>query len=64
MTAVLRLLAKAAIRPAGIVVAMTQTERWRAALADIDPSFPARVRGALSTPLLARGDGGWRPAGG
>ena len=47
LAAVLRLLDKAGVRPAGIAVAMEQGQRWRGALPD-----PDRVRGVLRTPLL------------
>lgn len=59
--AVLRLLAKAGIRPAVFVVAMLQGERWRPALREIAPELP--VLGALSSPRLGLcADGRWRPA--
>ncbi len=61
MGAVLRLLAKAELRPVGIVAAMLQTDRWREALAplldaDVD------VRAVLATPFLVRTpEGGFLP---
>jgi len=47
LAAVLRLLDKAGVRPAGIAVAMEQGQRWRGVVPD-----PDRVRGVLRTPLL------------
>jgi adenine/guanine phosphoribosyltransferase-like PRPP-binding protein len=61
MASALALLARAGVAPAGIAVAMTQSERWRARLADT--GWAGGVAAAIATPLLARGrDGGWRPA--
>jgi adenine/guanine phosphoribosyltransferase-like PRPP-binding protein len=59
--AVLRMLAKAGLRPDAIVVAMLQGETWRGALSSSAfGSIP--VRSAIDTPLLARGpDGMWHP---
>jgi adenine/guanine phosphoribosyltransferase-like PRPP-binding protein len=57
--AALRLLAKAGVKPVAVVVAMRQTERWRALpeLADGPP-----VLGVIDTPALEKGgDGHWRP---
>ncbi|MAL84646.1 MAG: phosphoribosyltransferase [Idiomarina sp.] len=48
LAAVLRLLAKAKIKPVGISVAMEQSERWRECLSS------DLVGGALKTPLLRR----------
>lgn len=63
MTAALRLLDRAGVRPVGIAVAMVQTRRWEGALAALDPALPDRVAGAFATPLLRRtGAGFWRPA--
>lgn len=47
MAAVLRLLTKAGVVPAGIAVAMEQGEAWR----DVLPE-PERVRGAIRSPIL------------
>ncbi|MBX3531405.1 MAG: phosphoribosyltransferase [Rhizobiaceae bacterium] len=60
MASALALLARTGVAPAGIAVAMTQSERWRAKLADA--GWAGIVSTAIATPLLARGgDGGWRP---
>lgn len=60
-SAVLRLLAKAGIRPVAMVVAMLQGERWREPVEGSLPGLP--VLGALATPRLGRDpDGRWRPA--
>jgi adenine/guanine phosphoribosyltransferase-like PRPP-binding protein len=50
------LLERAGVRPAGLLVAMAQGDRWRAA-------WPADivVRAAFATPLFARAPGGWMP---
>lgn len=53
LAAVLRLLAKAGIEPAGIAVAMEQGTRWHQTLPHAE-----RLRGAIKSPLLnASGDG-------
>ena len=50
------LLERAGVRPAGLLVAMAQGDRWRAAWpADIP------VRAAFATPVFARVPGGWMP---
>ncbi|MBR0672534.1 phosphoribosyltransferase [Neoroseomonas soli] len=50
------LLERAGVRPAGLLVAMAQGDRWRAAWpADIP------VRAAFATPLFARTPAGWVP---
>lgn len=55
LAAVLRLLGKAGIEPAGIAVAMEQGQRWRAALG----RSAARLRGVFATSLLVRRRDGW-----
>lgn len=55
LAAVLRLLAKAQIRPVGIAVAMEQSRRWQEALG----ADAGRLRGVLASPLLAKVAGGW-----
>jgi len=62
LTAALTLLAKAAIIPQAVAVAMEQGQAWRAALAAVDPAWPALVRGVFASPLLTKGAGGWQPA--
>ena len=54
LAAVLRLLAKAGIAPAGIAVAMEQGEAWR----DVLPA-PERVRGAIRSPILRKEGAGY-----
>lgn len=55
--AVLTLLAKVGIAPVGMVFAMQQTGRWRDML---DPQACAKVRSAVTTPLLVSAPaGGW-----
>lgn len=54
LAAVLRLLAKAGIAPAGIAVAMEQGEAWR----DVLPG-PERVRGAIRSPILRKEGAGY-----
>lgn len=56
LAAVLRLLDKAGIVPAGVSVAMEQGDRWRAVL-----ERPERVRGAIRSPLLMRQGDGYAP---
>jgi adenine/guanine phosphoribosyltransferase-like PRPP-binding protein len=58
--AVLRLLAKAGIKPAAMIVAMLQGDRWRAAIEAASPGMP--VLGAIASPRLGKSaDGRWRP---
>ncbi|ABD56159.1 phosphoribosyltransferase [Jannaschia sp. CCS1] len=54
LAAVLRLLSKANIAPAGIAVAMEQGTRWR----DVLPQ-PDLVRGAIRSPILDKTDAGY-----
>lgn len=58
----LRLMATVGVEPVAIGAAMLQTNRWRAALADLSPTWPERVVGSFATPLLERAGDGWRPA--
>ena len=61
MTAGLRLMSLCGVEPVAIGVAMAQSERWRAKLAELDPKWPSRVVAVLATPILSRSaDGGWR----
>lgn len=52
------------IEIAGIVVAMKQTNRWLSALADADPTLPARVRAVFGCPLFILAEDGWWPVSG
>lgn len=59
---VLRLLAKADVRPVVVVAAMLQSTRWRTSLAGLDRELCQHVHGAFTTPLLERtGSGIWTP---
>lgn len=57
----LSLMAAVGVEPVAVGAAMLQTDRWRAALADLSPVWPDRVVGSLATPLLERAGDGWRP---
>lgn len=57
LAAVLRLLDKADVVPAGIAVAMEQGTRWRDVLPD-----PDLVRGAVRSPILEKTDAGYAVA--
>lgn len=48
---------------AGIVVAMKQTNRWQATLANADPDLPAKVLGVYGCPMFERAEDGWLPLG-
>jgi adenine/guanine phosphoribosyltransferase-like PRPP-binding protein len=62
MAAGIGVLRLAGVRPVAIGAAMLQTDRWRAALAGIDPALPEKVLGVISTPRLVRtAEGGWQP---
>ncbi|WP_439501326.1 phosphoribosyltransferase [Aminobacter ciceronei] len=62
MLAVLKLLAKANIRPAAAVFGMLQGDVWRKALAELDAGFVAHIHGAIASPRLIRSaGGGWFP---
>ncbi len=63
MTSALRLLEIAGVRSIAMVgVGMLQGQRWRPALAQLDPLIEDRVVGAIATPLLRRpSDGRWDP---
>jgi len=50
------LLDRAGLRPCGLLVAMAQGDRWRAAWPTDIP-----VRAAFATPIFARAPGGWVP---
>lgn len=56
----LSLLKSSGITPVVVGAAMLQSERWRAALGDADPAWPALVKGCFATPMLnKRTEGGW-----
>lgn len=59
--AALELLARTAAEVIGMVVAMVQGDRWRAALAERNAEFVERVSGVFSSPRLRAGEGGWWP---
>ncbi|RVU14250.1 phosphoribosyltransferase [Methylobacterium oryzihabitans] len=59
--AVARLFGRLGLDVAAIVVAMRQTQRWRAPLAAVDPALPDRVRGVFDCPRLAATAEGWVP---
>jgi adenine/guanine phosphoribosyltransferase-like PRPP-binding protein len=62
MLAVLKLLAKAGIRPVAAIFGMLQGDNWRQSIGELDAGFVARIHGAITSPRLIRGrDGGWRP---
>lgn len=62
MLAVLRLLAKAKIRPVAAVFGMLQGNAWRQAITELDAGFVAHIHGAIASPRLARTDNGkWLP---
>jgi len=54
-----RLLQKAGVEVAGMVVAMKQTNRWEAPVAVL--SAPLSVRAVYGCPLFQRSDAGWMP---
>lgn len=56
MASALALLGRAGVAPVGIAVAMTQSGRWQARLAQA--GWTGTVATAIATPLLARGEGG------
>jgi adenine/guanine phosphoribosyltransferase-like PRPP-binding protein len=57
----LTVLERAGVEPVAIGVAMLQTDRWRQRLQA--HGMEDRVRAVFSTPMLARVEGGWQPAG-
>lgn len=62
IAATARLFGRLSLDVAAIVVAMAQTERWRAPLAAAGPDLPGRVRSVFSCPRFTAGAGGWAPA--
>ena len=61
VAAVARLMRRADIDIVRIVVAMKQTERWRAPLAAVDPALPDIVHGLFGCPMFQRRPEGWYP---
>jgi adenine/guanine phosphoribosyltransferase-like PRPP-binding protein len=59
IVAALNLLANSNLKPVVIGAAMLQSDRWRAALGELDTAYVSMTRSAFSTPLLRRVDGGW-----
>lgn len=59
IVAALNLLANSNLKPVVIGAAMLQSDRWRAALGELDKAYVSMTRSAFSTPLLQRVDGGW-----
>jgi adenine/guanine phosphoribosyltransferase-like PRPP-binding protein len=57
--AAVRLLRKAGVEVAGMIVAMKQTNRWEAEVAAL--SAPLAVRAVYGCPLFQRSDAGWMP---
>jgi adenine/guanine phosphoribosyltransferase-like PRPP-binding protein len=57
--AAVRLLQKAGVEVAGMVVAMKQTNRWEAPASAL--STPLAVRAVYGCPLFQRSDAGWMP---
>jgi adenine/guanine phosphoribosyltransferase-like PRPP-binding protein len=53
------LMRRVGIDIAGVVVAMKQTNRWQAALAETDPQLPARA--VFGCPMFGWADDGWWP---
>ncbi|MDR7223451.1 phosphoribosyltransferase [Aminobacter aminovorans] len=63
MLAVLKLLAKANIRPVAAVFGMLQGDVWRRAIVELDAGFVEHIHGAIASPRLSRSaDGRWFPA--
>lgn len=62
MLAVLKLLAKAGIRPVASIFAMLQGDVWRQAIGEHDASLVERIHGAVASPRLIRTEAGaWVP---
>jgi len=59
-TAALRLLASLGATPAGMVVALKQSNRWIAPIAEADAALVDRVRGVFGSPLFHIAEDGWR----
>jgi adenine/guanine phosphoribosyltransferase-like PRPP-binding protein len=57
--AAVRLLQKAGVEVAGMVVAMKQTNRWETPASAL--SAPLAVSAVYGCPLFQRGDAGWVP---
>ncbi|TVQ54014.1 MAG: phosphoribosyltransferase [Rhodobacteraceae bacterium] len=59
--AALKLMARIGVEVAGVVVAMAQSTRWRAALDAQTPGIADRVRFVFGAPLFTLGPDGWTP---
>lgn len=59
IAATARLLRRLSLDMVGIVVAMKQSERWRAGLAEVSPDLPNLVKGVFGCPRFRRSDDGW-----
>jgi len=59
MTAALSLMRKVDVLPVAAAVVMEQGQRWRDALAVVDPSWPDLVRGVFRSTLLRPEGPGW-----
>jgi adenine/guanine phosphoribosyltransferase-like PRPP-binding protein len=59
MTAALSLMRKVDVLPVAAAVVMEQGQRWRDALAVVDPNWPDLVRGVFRSPLLRPEGPGW-----
>ncbi|GAB5374166.1 MAG: phosphoribosyltransferase [Acuticoccus sp.] len=58
---VLTLLARIAVEPVAIAVAMRQGSVWREAVARQAPALAANVLGVFDSPILERVESGWSP---
>ena len=56
-----RLLTRLGVEPVAVVVAMKQTTRWQAPLAEASPALRDSVRAVFGCPLFARSADGWLP---
>jgi adenine/guanine phosphoribosyltransferase-like PRPP-binding protein len=62
IAATARLLRRLSLDLVGIVVAMKQSERWRASLSEVSPELPDLVKGVFGCPRFQKVDRGWSPA--
>ena len=63
IVAVLKLLARADIRPCALIFAMLQGERWKSAISEIDPTLEEIVFSAVTSPLFSVNHNGLWQAG-